>query len=94
MKTKEYKNEMDGYRATTIDLAKRNLEILKDRNEGTDEERAELVDSFMDLLESHFKLENSYNELVYTNGKIAGLTPIVVIQVIITAVILVIKFLC
>ena len=93
MKTNDYGVDMIGHRTTMIDIARRNFEVLKDRNEGTDEERAELVDSFMDLLEGHFKLENSYNELVYSDGKLAGLIPVVVIQAIITAVVLIIKFL-
>lgn len=93
MKIKDYGVDMSGHRTTMIDIARRNFEVLKDRNEGTDEERAELVDSFMDLLEGHFKLEDSYNRLVYSEGKIAGLIPIVVIQAIIAAVVLVIKLL-
>lgn len=94
MKAKEYRKDMCDNRAMMLDATRRTFEILKNKNEGTDEERAELVDSIMELLEGHVKLETSYDELMYVDGKLAGLKQIAVIQTIMLAVVLVIKFLC
>lgn len=94
MKTNEYVIDMSGHRTEMLDIARRNFELLKDRNEGTDEERAELVDSFMELLESHFKLEKSYDGLRYIDGKLDATKRLCVIQGIILVTVLLIKFLC
>lgn len=93
MKTNECRKNMDENRAMMLDATRRTFEVLKNKNEGTDEERAELVDSIMELLEGHVKLETSYDKLMYVDGKLAELKQIAVVQGIILAVVLVIKFL-